>query len=394
MDVIFAAYDEALRDQARPAAFVDLDVFEQNLRDILQRSQGMPVRLASKSIRCPDLIRRALETSDQLQGLMCFHGLEACQLAQQGFDDLLVAYPSTDVFTLKAVCDQLAQGSVITLMVDNAEQAARISTVAQEAGVVVPLCMDVDMSLHLPGLNFGVYRSPIRDVNTALALYRAIAQLPNVELQGVMGYEAQVAGLPDNVPGQRAKNLIVRQLKKRSVGVYQQRRQDVVAALEKAGASLRFVNGGGTGSLESTASDPSVTEVTAGSGLYAPALFDHYQHFKHGAALMFALEVCRKPETDIATCLGGGYIASGSAGKDKLPLPVWPQGLSLLDNEGAGEVQTPVRGDATLEIGDTVYFRHAKAGELTERFNKLLLVRGRECVGEALTYRGLGWQFI
>lgn len=394
MQTTFAAYDEALKEQTRPAAFVDLARFEENLAAIVKRAQGMPVRIASKSVRCPKLLHYALDSQKGLCGLMCFHGIEAAQLAQQGFDDLLVAYPTMQQASLRAVCEQIAQGALITLMVDSADQVDAIEAVAKTYSVTVPLCMDVDMSLHLPKLNFGVYRSPIRDAKTALVLFEHIKQQSHVRLEGVMGYEAQVAGLPDAVPGEGVKNFIVQRLKARSIPRLQKRRQQVVQTLTDAGAELRFVNGGGTGSIESTIQDASVTEVAAGSGLYSPALFDNYQGFKHQPALLFALEVCRKPEDNIATCLGGGYVASGSAGADKLPVPVWPEGLTLLENEGAGEVQTPLLCDTQLHVGDTVYFRHAKAGELNERFNTLLLVRDGKCVGDAQTYRGLGWQFI
>lgn len=391
MSAMYAAYERALEPYAKPQAFVDMQAFDANLEALLKRAQGMRIRLASKSVRCLDLLRYALDYSDQYQGLLCFHGLEAVALAQQGFTDLLVAYPTTDVHVLRAVCEQQSD---ITLMVDSAEQVRAIEQAARAAGVVVPLCMDVDMSMHLPGLNFGVYRSPVRTVEDALVLFGVIQSCSSVRLDAVMGYEAQVAGVPDNAPGQGIKNRVIQQLKQRSITQLQQRRQAIVAALTNAGAELNVVNGGGTGSLESTIQDKAVTEVAAGSGLYSPALFDHYQGFKHQAALLFALEVCRQPSRSVVTCLGGGYVASGSASKDKLPVPVWPTGLRLIDNEGAGEVQTPLQGKVLPKVGDTVFFRHAKAGELLERFNHVLLVRGEQCIGTAQTYRGLGWQFI
>ena len=394
MDATFNAYTQALANYAKPQAFVDMDAFDANLAALLKRAQGMPIRVASKSVRCPDLLRYALEFSEQFQGLLCFHGLEAVVLAQQGFTDLLVAYPTTDAHVLNTVCQQIARGGDITLMVDSPQQAAIIADIARNNNVVVPLCMDVDMSMHLPKLNFGVYRSPVRTVETALALYQTIAVNTHVRLTGVMGYEAQVAGVPDKVPGQGAKNHLIHYLKQRSIKQLHQRRQAIVTALKDAGAELTLVNGGGTGSLESTIQDTSVTEVAAGSGLYSPTLFDNYRAFKHQAALLFVLEVCRQPSPEVVTCLGGGYVASGAAGKDKLPVPVWPQGLKLIDNEGAGEVQTPLTGEQLPPVGEQVFFRHAKAGELLERFNQVLLVRGNKCVGNAQTYRGLGWQFI
>ena len=94
--------------------------------------------------------------------------------------------------------------------------------------------------------------------------------------------------------------------------------------------------------------------------------------------------------------LGGGYLASGSADRLRLPVPTLPPGLRLDGREGAGEVQTPLIGDAaaSLRIGDRVYFRHAKAGELCERFDRLYLVAGDEIVDEVPTYRGEGCTFL
>jgi D-serine deaminase-like pyridoxal phosphate-dependent protein len=79
-----------------------------------------------------------------------------------------------------------------------------------------------------------------------------------------------------------------------------------------------------------------------------------------------------------------------------LPLPALPEGLALTPLEGAGEVQTPllVGSKAKLNVGDPVFFRHAKAGELAEHFNAYALVRGDTVEGDAPTYRGLGWAFL
>ena len=155
------------------------------------------------------------------------------------------------------------------------------------------------------------------------------------------------------------------------------RRASVVQAV-RAVAPLRFVNGGGTGSVEATASEALVTEVAAGSGLFAPALFDTYRAFTPRPAAFFALPVVRRPSARVATVLGGGYPASGPAGRDRLPRPV-ARGLRLDRQEGAGEVQTPLRGPAAagLRIGDRVWMRHAKAGELCERVRRPAPCAGR-----------------
>ena len=392
----YAYYKGALAGARLPAAFVDLDALHANLADLRARAGGLPIRLVTKSVRSVDILRRVLATGPTFQGLMCYSPAEAAWLASQGFDDLLVAYPSVEPDDLRAVAAQVRAGRTITLMVDGAAQVQRIAAIAMAQGVVQPLAIDLDMSSDFPGLHFGVFRSPVKGPESALALAAEIAHHPALRLDGLMGYESQIAGLMDQVPGQAAKNAVIRFLKRRSIPEINERRRATVVALAAAGHPLRFVNGGGTGSFESTRADSSVTELAAGSGLYVPTLFDHYGAFRGRPAAGFAVAVTRAPAPGVVTCAGGGYPASGPAGVDRMPRPWLPAGCSLVATEGAGEVQTPVRVPAGVALapGDPMLFRHAKAGELCERFNELLLVEGGAVVGKAATYRGDGKCFF
>ena len=123
-----------------------------------------------------------------------------------------------------------------------------------------------------------------------------------------------------------------------------------------------------------------------------PGLFDAYRSFTPRPALMFALPAVRRPGPGLTTFLYGGYVASGAPGGDRLPVPVAPAGLRYLGREGAGEVQTPVRGE--VAIGGRAWWRHAKAGELCERFDTLHVVDetadGPALVDRWPTYRGEG----
>ena len=377
-----------------PFAVVDLDAFDRNAADLLRRAGGTPIRLASKSVRCRALIERALRAG--LQGILAFTLPEALWLAEHGHDDLVVAYPTVDRSALRA----LAAGphERVTIMVDCAEHLdLAVAAVREAGGGPIRVCLDVDAAWWpLRGrVRIGARRSPVRTPEQAAALARAVLARPELQLDGLMSYEAHIAGVGDRPPGRPLMGAAIRAMQRASARELAGRRAAVVAAVREV-APLRFVNGGGTDSVERTAAEAAVTEVAAGSGLYGPTLFDAYGAFRPRPAALFALPVVRRPDGGTATLLGGGYPASGAAGADRLPAPHLPPGLKLDGQEGAGEVQTPLRGAAaaSLRVGDRVWMRHAKAGELCERFGVLFLVRGGELVGEVPTYRGEGECFL
>ena len=108
------------------------------------------------------------------------------------------------------------------------------------------------------------------------------------------------------------------------------------------------------------------------------------------------MDVVRRPAPEVATLLGGGWIASGVPGPDRLPTIHHPPGLRFAPQEAAGEVQTPVLGEAaeSLQVGDTVWLRHAKAGEPAEHAREYVLIAGDRVAGAAPTYRGEGKVFL
>ena len=391
----YPAYQKAFSAEQLPFAWVDLDLLDQNIHDLAIRAQNTPIRIASKSIRCRWVMERILKANKQFQGLMCFHPNEAAFLASKGFDDLLIAYPSMQQGAIREACKHVKAGKIIYFMVDSIEQASLVNEVASSEGTTALLCLDLDMSVDFPGLYFGVYRSSIRSPEAAVSFYKKLKSLSNVELCAVMGYEAQIAGLGDQIPGKLIENPVVKKLQERAIPIIAERRGNTVAALKNEGADIRVVNGGGTGSIESTILEAAVTEVAVGSGFFAPHLFDYYSHFQHQPAAGFALEVSRQPRKRIYTCTGGGYIASGTPSDIKLPKPYLPKRLSYIKNEGPGEVQTPLKYNGKLlKIGSPVFFRHCKAGELCERFTQLAVMQNGEVIDHVSTYRGDGQCFV
>lgn len=389
-------YQSIFEGQPYPLAFVDLDLLEENAREILKRSKDKLIRVASKSVRCRSILERIFSISDQFQGIMCFSVPEAVFLSENGFDDLLMGYPAWHEGEIRMACGQIRKGKKIIFMVDEKAHVDRLNEIGKAENVSIPVCIDGDMSVSYPGLHFGVLRSGITDAASAVAVWEAIKAADFVELDGFMGYEAQIAGVGDKMPGQGLQNTVVKWLKSNSVKKIAKRRAEIVAAVEAAGGKFRVVNGGGTGSLESTTQEAVVTEVTVGSGFYTSHLFDYYSNFDHLPAVAYGVQIVRSPKDGVFTCHGGGYTASGAAGKEKLPVPYLPKGAELTANEGAGEVQTPIRykGPLDLKIGDPIFLRHAKAGEICERFNELHLVSGGKITDRVPTYRGEGRCFL
>jgi D-serine deaminase-like pyridoxal phosphate-dependent protein len=392
-------YERAFAEIEAPFAFVDLEAMWANAEEMLGRAGGKPIRVASKSLRCRALMGAILARDSRFRGLMTFTLPETLWLAEQGFENLLLAYPTADAGALEELALRSAanpEGAPI-IMVDCVEHLEMIESVLGTGAPPLRVCIDVDASWWWLGgrVKVGPKRSPIHTVEDAVALAREIEKRPQIELDALMAYEGQIAGVGDRPPGQWRRGAAIRFMQKRSTEELAQRRKAIVSALGEF-VELEIVNGGGTGSLDLTAAEPAVTEVTAGSGFYAPVLFDHYSRFRLTPAAGFALPIVRKPSPQTATALGGGYLASGAGDEARLPSPWLPAGLELDGDEGAGEVQTPLLGSAAaqLSVGDRAYFRHAKAGELCERFDTLYLVEGGAIVDEVPTYRGEGKTFL
>ena len=389
-----AALDVLTRDVEPPFAVVDLGALKANADAMVSSAGGKPIRLASKSVRCRE-ITRAVLAMPGYSGVLALTLAEALWLAED-VDDVVVGYPTADREMLTHLADSSVLAQRVTLMVDSTDQLDFIESVVGTTGEKLRVCIDLDASLRLLGgkVHLGPRRSPIHGPDAAAEFARAIVQRDRFNLVGLMSYEGHIAGVGDDA-GSLLNKVQIRAMQSVSAKELRERRAEAVAAVRSV-APLEFVNGGGTGSIAATVSEDAITEVAAGSGLYCPTLFDGYRHLNLDPAAFYVMSVVRRPSPDFATTLGGGWVASGPAGVDRLPSPAWPEGLKLTGLEGAGEAQTPLHGPGApdLKPGDRVWFRHAKAGELCERVNELHLVADGEIVGTVPTYRGEGKAFL
>lgn len=375
-----------------PVAVIDREALRHNAMDLLVRGGGLPIRVASKSVRVRAVLDAVLALPGY-RGILAFTLAEALWLAET-HDDIVIGYPTVDRAGLARLFASDEAARRITLMVDDPAHLDIIDSVAPAgARPEIRVAIDADASWRSAALgHIGVRRSGLFTAGETAAFARRIARRPGFRLVGVQMYEAQIAGQGD-AAGPDAP--LIRFVQSRSRAELRDRRAAIVSALADV-APLEFVNGGGTGSLEFTASDESLTEASAGSGLLGGHLFDGYRSFRPAPASAFAFDVVRRPTADIATVLGGGWIGSGPPVASRQPLPVWPQGLRTLPREAAGEVQTPLQGTAasSLAVGDRVWFRHSKSGEPAERIESYHLVSADEVIDELPTYRGEGKAFL
>ncbi|MFF4321486.1 amino acid deaminase/aldolase [Streptomyces sp. NPDC001568] len=392
-----ARYDRATAHLEAPLAIVDLDAFDANADDLVRRAGGKPVRVASKSVRCRALLERVLARPG-FAGIMSYTLAESLWLARSGFEDVLLAYPSADRAAFAELAGDPKLAEAVTVMVDDPAQLELIDRARDGGTQEVRVCLELDTALHLLGgrVRVGARRSPLREPEQLAALARTVAARPGFRVVGLMGYEGHVAGVGDALVGRPVRSRMIRLMQGAARKELAARRAEAVRAVRAVVPDLEFVNGGGTGSVQQTAAEDAVTEIAAGSGLYVPRLFDNYTSFRGRPAALFAQPVVRRPGVGVVTVLGGGYPASGAPGADRLPVPYLPEGLRYDPQEGAGEVQTPLLGSPAddLLIGDRVWFRHAKAGELCERFDALHLVEGDRVTTTAPTYRGEGRTFL
>src|SRR5262245_37982067 len=331
----YQRFETIFRGLQAPFAVIDLDALWANSADLLRRSRGKPIRIASEAIRSLPVLERLLELDPGFEGTLAHSLPETLWLWDRGVRDLVVANPTADRACLTRLARITAEDpeQAPVVMVDCAEHLDLIEEAAASFVAPVRVAIDLDLSWRPLGgpVKVGERRSSIRTPEQAVALAQEIERRERTRLVGARAYEAQIAGIGDNQPRKAITNLLVRAMQSASARDVEERRGELVAALSEV-AELEFVNGGGTGTIELAASDWAVTELAAGSGFHAPIRADHHRGIKLRPAAIFASPVTRAAD---------------------------PRGLELV---GAERVLPRTRGP--LAIGERMYFRDLRAGDL------------------------------
>ena len=250
-----------------PFAVVDLDAFDANAASMTSRAHGLPIRIASKSLRCRTLMDRALAgvppvsrgvggfaapTEPGFRGVLAYSIVEALWLARHGHADVVVGYPTVDLEALTELGQDPELAAAITVMVDS---RAHLDLIDRAAPVhPVRVAIDIDASLRLGPLHLGVRRSPVHTAADAADLAQQIARRDSARLVGLMLYDAQIAGLPD-------ASAAVRLVKRVSEAELGRRRAAVLEAVRPSTS---------TGRPSPAPSRPAPTAVATGSAGWPP----------------------------------------------------------------------------------------------------------------------------
>ncbi|NUP49323.1 MAG: amino acid deaminase/aldolase, partial [Catenulispora sp.] len=205
-----------------PFAAVDLDAFHANAADLVRRAAGKPIRVASKSVRCRALLEEVLALPGY-QGILGFTLPEALWLAECGFDDIVVAYPSTDRAAYAKLAADPAALAAVTVMVDSVDHLdlieKAVAGTAGGPGAPIRVCVDIDAAFHTAGgrVRIGARRSPLHTPAQVSAMAKEVLRRDTFRLVGLMAYESQIAGVGDAPPGRPLRGAAIRAMQSRSV---------------------------------------------------------------------------------------------------------------------------------------------------------------------------------
>jgi len=262
-----------------PALLIDLNLLEANIAEAaaLCRQHGVAWRPHAKCHKSPDIARRLIEAG--AIGLTCAKLGEAEMFAAAGISDLLIANLIAGGRKVERLVELRRHADPI-ICLDHLDQAGPISRAMEETGQRVRAILEIDIGLARCGVAAG---------RPAIELAKRIAELPGIELVGVMGYEGHLLMVADQ--GEKAARICaaLAQL------------VETAERIAQAGFACPIVSCGGTGSFRFAVGQPGITEVQAGGVIFMDAFYRHQCHvdgFRY--ALTILTTVVSRPAADRA----------------------------------------------------------------------------------------------
>lgn len=330
-----------------PALLLDLDAFERNVARLTEpmRANGIAWRPHSKAHKSPLIARRQMDLG--ASGVTCAKVSEAEVFVEAGVPSVLIAYEPATALKWQRIAALQSHAEVIAC-VDAPEHIALASAAGSTAGTVIPLLVEVDVGMDRCGVAPG---------EPALDLARRIEQAPGVRLSGVMGYEGHTL------------TMWPRDEKEAAVRTALGRLTSTATLMRDAGLTLEIVSGGGSGSFDTAATVPGMTELQAGGACFTDRFYAEECHLDE-LGFEYALTVVATVggrETPERALVDAGF-KSMSERPDVKPLPLGLTDVTVLYlsaehanlrlGPGAPELRIGDRISFVPDYSDTTTFRH------------------------------------
>lgn len=307
-----------------PALLIDLDKMESNIQTMADyfTTVNAVLRPHLKTHKTPMLAHKQIAAG--AIGITCAKLGEAEAVIHAGIRDVLVANQIIGRQKIARLVN-LAKQSEIMVAVDNAQNVTDISEAAAAKGVTVRILIEV---------NTGMNRCGVEPGQPALELARHVLRSPNLQFEGLMGYEGHTVAKPNYAERKAAARQSVQLL------------VDTKHHLEKHGVPVSIMSGGGTGTFSITGSVPEMTEVQAGSYIFMDATYGNVEgvgeHF--ACALTVLATVVSRPTPERVIVDTGMKVLAKEFG---IPQPVGIKGLEMA---GLSEEHGKMNADASVSL--------------------------------------------
>jgi D-serine deaminase-like pyridoxal phosphate-dependent protein len=354
---------------ATPAAVVDLDILERNIARLADALKGKPVALRphAKSHKCARLARLQIQAG--AAGVCCAKPGEAEALAETRIDSILLTTPAIGCDTAARVVRLVSATREFAAVVDHPMGVEQLGSAAQQASLVLPVMIDVDV---------GQGRTGVVGPEAALGLAQAIAQQPFLRLRGVQGY----GGTWQHVAGaDTRRGMVEKGLRLLSAAI---------SALREHGFAVGIASGGGTGTLQADLEIGVLNEIQPGSYLfmdrqYHDALGDDGPRFE--TSLFVQARVISANQAGYVTLDAGLKAFSTEGPAPKAASPGFEDAVFHFSGDEFGRLTRPARTEVSL--GDRIEFEVPHCDPTVDRYDVLHLVRG-DTVMEIVPVEGRG----
>jgi D-serine deaminase-like pyridoxal phosphate-dependent protein len=314
-----------------PALCLDARAYERNMERMAEyiiRRHGLGWRPHMKGQKAPELALAALRAG--AAGVTCATVYEAETMVAAGVTGVLVANQVVGERKLARLA-RLQRRTPVMAATDSAAHAAMMDRAAREAGVVIPVLVELDLGMNRCGVAPG---------EATVELARTIGAMPGLRLAGLMGWEGHVLAYEDGEKRERIGGAIGALV-------------ETAARCRAAGIGVEVVSASGSGTFRMSAPLGGITEVQAGGGVFSDLNYEKWGLADHEFALTVVTRVVSRPSATRILVDGGFKTMSTQHGAPR-PLGVGAvKSLVLSAEHGNIELEEP---DTVHRVGDLVTF--------------------------------------